>query len=374
MNKKHVVFKIFIIYLILLTSLTGCMHRDKNNEIVIGVAWPFELKDNLFNEGVDLAVREINGSGGINGRKIRLIKKDDKSEVATGMYIAQYFAENKEVQAVIGHYNSFVSIPASTIYDNAGLVMFSPSSTAPSLTQNGYRHVFRGIPSDDEIARQLALYLSKQGYKRMVNYYTDDSYGNGLANSFEDNAKLNGISIVDRFNYYTSLEDLKRLYKRWQAFGVDGVFISASVAEGGEFILDAGKAGIELPFVAGNSLDSPELYEIAGEAAEGLIVGSAFNPNDDRPEVDRFVKDFAAEYNVMPSSYAALGYDAVKILAAAIKESDLDDHSTIAEELRNLGKWTGVVGTHEFNENGDDIGDLVVLKKLQNGIFDYIKR
>lgn len=374
MNKKDVVYKIFIIYLLVLISLTGCMHRKRNNEIVIGVAWPFELKDNLFNEGVDLAVKEINSSGGINGRELRLIKKDDKSEVSSGMAIAQSFAENKEIQAVIGHYNSFISIPASTIYDNAGLVMLSPTSTAPSLTQNGYRHVFRGIPSDDEIARQLSIYLSKQGYKRMVIYYSDDSYGNGLANSFEDHAKSNGISIVDRFNYYTSLEDLKRLHKRWQAFGVDGVFISASVAAGGEFILDAGRAGIKLPFVAGNSLDSPELFKIAGEAAQGLVAGSVFNPYDDCPEVDKFVKDFVEEYKVMPSSYAALGYDAVKMLAAAIKKSDLDDPSTIAVGLRNLGKWTGVVGTHEFNEKGDDIGDLVVLKKLRNGIFDYIKR
>lgn len=374
MNKNDVVFKIFIIYLLMLISLTGCMSREKNKEIVIGVAWPFELKDNLFDEGIDLALKEINSSGGINGRELRLVKKDDKSEVASGMAIAQSFAESKEIQAVIGHYNSFISIPASTIYDNAGLVMLSPTSTAPSLTQNGYRHVFRGIPSDEEIARQLSIYLAKQGYKRMVIYYSDDSYGNGLANSFEDHAKLNGISIVDRFNYYTSLEDLKRLYKRWQAFGVDGIFISASVTAGGEFILDAGKAGIELPFVAGNSLDSPELYKIAGEAAEGLIAGSVFNPFDDRPEVDKFVKDFVAEYKVMPSSYAALGYDAVKMLAAAIKKSDLEDSSTIAVGLRNLGKWTGVLGTHEFNENGDDIGDLVVLKKLRNGIFDYIKR
>jgi branched-chain amino acid transport system substrate-binding protein len=76
----------------------------------------------------------------------------------------------------------------------------------------------------------------------------------------------------------------------------------------------------------------------------------------------------------MPTSYAALGYDAVKILVAAIEKSDLNDPSTVAVELRNLGKWTGVTGTHEFDENGDDIGDLVVLKKLKNGIFEYIER
>ena len=374
MIKKNAVYKILIINLVILISLTGCMDIENNNEIVIGVVWPFALHDKLFNEGVDLAVKEINSSGGIDGKKLKLIKKDDKSEVSSGMAIAQSFAENKEIQAVIGHYNSFISIPASAIYDNAGLVMLSPSSTAPSLTKNGYKHIFRNIPSDDEIARQLSIYLSKQGYKRMVIYYSDDYYGNGLANAFEDHAKSNGISIVDRFNYYTGEKDLERLYKRWQAFGVDGVFISASSTAGGEFIFHAGQADINLPFIAGNSLDSPELSKIAGKTAEGTIVGSVFNHGADSPEVDKFVKNFMEEYEVMPTSYAALGYDAVKILVAAIEKSDLNDPSTVAVELRNLGKWTGVTGTHEFDENGDDIGDLVVLKKLKNGIFEYIER
>ncbi|MDF2672250.1 MAG: amino acid/amide transporter substrate-binding protein family [Clostridiales bacterium] len=374
MYKKTAMYQIIIISTLILLSLTGCSKMKKNTEIVIGVAWPFEANKDLFNEGIDLAVKEINSSGGIEGRKLRLLKKDDGSEVALGMTIAQSFAENKEVQAVIGHQNSFISIPTSTIYDNAGLVMLSPASTAPELTKKGYKNIFRNIPSDDEIAKQLAIYLSEQGYERMVIYYSDDSYGNGLANAFEDYAKSQGISIVDRFNYYTSIEDLKRLYKRWQAFGADGIFIASNLSLGGQFIFDAGQGAINLPFFGGNSLDSLRLSEIGGNAAEGTIIGSIFNPYAEGSEIDRFVKSFVKEYKQMPTSYSALGYDSVKLLSAAIAKSDLDDPSTVAEELRNLGKWQGVIGTHEFDENGDDIGDLVVLKKMKNGIFQYVER
>lgn len=374
MYKKTKICKIILLCAVIFPLLTGCTQLEKQNEIVLGVAWPFETSKNLFNEGIDLAVQEINRSGGIQGKELRLLKEDDGSELEKGMAIAESFAENKAIQAVIGHDNSFISIPASTIYNAAGLVMLSPASTSPDLTKNENEFIFRNIPSDDEIARQLAIYLSKQGHQRMAIYYSKDAYGTGLANSFEDHARSQGITIVDRFDYYTSLEDLRRLNIRWQAYGVDGIFIARTLPEGGQFIVDAGQADIKVPFFAGDALDSPLLSEIGGKVAEGAIIGSVFNPYRDSPEVERFVKGFLAEYKEMPSSDAALGYDAVKMLAAAIEKSDLHNRSTVAKQLMNLGRWPGVTGIHEFDEKGDDIGDLVVLKKLQNGRFEYIEK
>lgn len=374
MFRKTKVYNIIIICMVIPILLAGCTKMNKHNEVVIGVAWPFKTNNDLFNEGIDLAVKEINSSGGIDGRKIRLLKRDDESEVTQGMSIAENFAENKEVQCVIGHHSSFVSIPASSIYDNAGLVMLSPTSTAPDLTSKGYKNVFRDIPSDDEIAKQLVIYLANHGHRRIVIYYSDDSYGTGLANSFESQAQLHGITVVDRFNCYTSIEDLKHFNARWQAYGIDGIFIAGSMPGGAEFIRDAGKAGINVPFFSGNDLDSSSLSKIGGKAAEGIIIGSVFNPNIKSLEVESFVKNFYTEYNEMPSSYAALGYDAVNMLAAAMRKSDLNNPSTIAKALKSLGKWSGAVGIHKFAENGDDIGDLVVLKKLHNGKFEYIKK
>lgn len=353
---------------------TGCAQSEKPQDIVIGVAWPFATNNDLFNEGIDLAVKEINENGGINGRELKLLKADDGAELEKGLKIAQSFADDKAIRAVIGHRNSFISIPASAIYEQAGLVMLSPASTSPDLTQNGYKNIFRCIPGDDEIARQMAVYLAGQGHRRMVIAYSDDSYGAGLANSFEDQAKTHGITIVDRFDNYTGLEDLKRLHSKWQAFGFDGIFIAESMPEGAQFIFDAGQAGINVPFFGGNTLESPLLSSIGGKAAEGTIVGSVFNPNLNRPEVESFVLGFSQAYHKMPNSYAALGYDAVKILAVAIEKSDLQDRSTVAEGLMNLGSWPGASGIHKFDTKGNDKGDLVVLKELNAGEFQYVKK
>ncbi|MGE4273576.1 MAG: ABC transporter substrate-binding protein [Desulfitobacterium sp.] len=376
MLKSRTIKKSIVIMLFLGLSLwpQGCTRVNTSEEVLIGVAWPFASLDDLFEEGLDLAVQEINDQGGIQGRRLNLLKADDEAELEKGLAIAQAFADNEGIRAVIGHRNSFISIPASSIYDQAGLVMVSPASTSPELTQHDYTHVFRNIPSDEEIARQLAIYLAEQGHERMVIYYTDDSYGNGLANAFEDYAGAQGITIVDRFNYYGNLEDLERLHDKWQAFGFDGIFIAKIAAEEGtQFLLDARAVNIEVPLVAGNSWDSLSLTNVTEAKAEGLLVGSFFNPKLPSSKTQAFVEAFRQEYQQAPTSYAATGYDAVSLLAAALEKSDLANPATVAQELRDLGAWEGVIGVHQFNAQGDDIGDLVVLKKVKDGRFEYLK-
>lgn len=372
-KKMRLISEILLLCLVLILLSTSCSNPEEPHQIVIGVAWPFEADNSLFNEGIDLAVKELNAGGGVNGKELILLKEDDGSEVVKGISIAELFVENKSVQAVIGHRNSYVSLPASAIYEQAGLTMLSPASTDPELTQNDNRSIFRSIPGDDEIARELAEYLGGQGLRRMVIYYSADAYGKGLADSFEDQAKQNGIKIVDRFNDYASIEELIRLNSRWQAYGYDGIFVATAMPGGAQFIHDAGQAGIKGPFAAGNTLDSAELSHIGGAVAEGTIVGSVFDPGSDRPEVQSFVESFRAEYQLEPTAYAALGYDAVKLLAAAMEKAGTEDRSEIAEALRNLGRWPGACGVHELGAAGDELGDLVVLKQLQDGKFVYLE-
>ena len=368
-NRKKTAFIAFILVVAMLTLATGCLGTKNKGDIAIGVAWPFESNNSMFREGVELAVKEINRDGGIKGRKIQLVMKDDQASVAEGMAIAQSFARERQVAAVIGHRNSFVSIPTSRIYEEAGLVMLSPASTAPELTKKGYKSVFRNLPSDDEIARKIAIFCSQQGQKRMVVYYSEDSYGMGLANSFEDHAKKVGIKVVDRISYYGDLKDLERLHNKWKALDFDGIFIASGMPAGAEFIADCGQVGSSARCYAGNAMDSPLLHEIGGKAADGTVVGTIFNPADTRPEVKKFIEDFTKEYNNPPGAYSAQGYDAVKILAAAIERAGNSDSAALADHLRGLKNWPGVVGYHSFDQNGDDVGDLVVIKVLRDGKF-----
>ena len=368
-SRKNTVYIACILMMVLVVLATGCTGTKDKGDIAIGVAWPFESNNSLFREGVELAVKEINQAGGIKGRKIQLEMKDDQASVALGMAIAQSFAQERQVAAIIGHRNSFVSIPASRIYEEAGLVMLSPASTAPELTKNDYQFIFRNVPSDDAIAREMAIYCSQQGQKRMVIYYSEDSYGVGLANSFEDHAKKEGIKVVDRISYYGDLKDLARLHNKWRALDFDGIFIASGMPAGAEFIADGGQVGIAVRYYAGNTMDSPLLHEIGGKAAEGTVVGTIFNPDETRVEVQNFVANFIQEYNQPPSAYSAQGYDAVNLLAVAIGQAGDLDAAALADRLRGLKNLPGVAGYHSFDQNGDDVGDLVVIKTLRDGEF-----
>ena len=348
--------------------LVSCAQPEPPAEIVIGAAWPFGVDSTgQFEKGIDLAVLELNAAEGIGGREIRLLKKDDGSEVVKGLAAARELVENRDVLAVIGHQNSYISIPASAVYEQGGVTMLSPASTAPELTQNGYRFVFRNIPSDDEIAKRLVEYAAGQGLRRMVIYYSGDSYGTGLAESLEDQAAAQGMEIVDRTSFYAGEQELRRLFERWQAFQFDGVFLASSVAEGVQFILDAKAVGISCPFLAGNTFDSAQLTAVGGMAVEGMIVGSVFDPGSDKEKVRRFVAAFQDAYGEIPGSRAALGYDAVNMLAAAVERSGGQSREEVAAALRTLGVWTGVCGVHELSDTGDDQGDLVMIKQVRNG-------
>lgn len=369
-KRKPKVLALLIYSLILSFFLAACSPKESPDEIVFGAAWPFAADaTGQFEKGIDLACAEINAAGGIRGRKLTFIKEDDNAEIVGGLAVAKRLSENSAVLAVIGHLNSFVSIPASAVYEQAGVVMLSPASTASKLTQNGYTFTFRDLPSDDEIARSLVEYASGRQHRKMVIFYSDDTYGIGLAESLEDQAMLNDISIVDRFCFYSGESELEHLLDRWQAFDFDGIFIAASMAEGIQFIIDARKIGIDCPFLSGNSLDSSALTNEGGAFAEGTIVCSVFDPTSSRTEVQAFVESFQNAYGEVPEAKAALAYDAVWMLATAAQRTKDLSRTSIAAELHGLGEWTGVCGIHVLSDTGDDLGGLVVIKELLGGEF-----
>lgn len=375
--------KVFLPALIVLSLLSGCGSQPSlaemrasaaalgHGDILIGLAWPLASNDSGLSQGVELAVSEINSNGGINGRDLRILPQDDGDSVTKGEAVAQSFAENKNVVAVIGDSSSDVSLPAAAIYDQAGLVMLTPGSTDPELTEQGYTYVFRDIPSDAAIARRLVDYAWQQGHRRMAIYYSNDDYGRGLANAIEDSAEQVGLRIVDRISYY---EDLKQLARKWQAFDCDGVFVADSLPDAGQFIAGARQAGIIVPFLGGDALDSSDLIETAGQAANGTVVGSYFNPQSSRPEVAKFKQAYKAKYGGEPSSSSSAGYDAVNLLAEVISKAKSTEPAKIAHQLHALRDWPGVLGSHSFDQTGEERGNLVVLKQVQNGRFVYIKR
>jgi len=343
-----------------------------HGEIIIGAAAPWSDIQDRLGEGIQMAVQEINQNGGVLGRKIRVIRGDDEASVTKGQTIAQQFAETKEMVAVIGHYNSYVSVPTSIIYEYYGLLMLTPMSTSPKLTQQGFKLIFRNIPDDNAFGRELADFCAKQGYKSMVIYHANDDYGIGLANAFEMQSEKNGIDILDRLNYdsLSSTSMFRKDLNYWKEnYYFDAIFLAGVNPQVALFIKEARELGITVPIVGGDGLDSPELIQIAGKNADNTFIGSVFNPERPDKKTVEFVEAFRSQFKVTPDSAAAQGYDAVQVIAQAMKKAGSTVPHEIAEALHATVNWEGVTGAHTFDEKGDVVDKDIYIKVVRDGVF-----
>lgn len=347
-----------------------------DGDLVIGVAWPWASRtQGLFAEGLDMAVDEINAAGGVNGRPLRLVRADDGESVDGGRLVAQRFVEDPEVVAVIGHLNSHVTIPAADIYERGGLLMLTPASTSPELTRKGYRHIFRSVPHDEAVGRQMVELAAEQGWHRVYVVYVRTAYGEGLANAFESAAGAGRVDVVGRASYgneASGLDGLVRDVRRTRdAKGFDAIFIAGIPPEAGDVIAALRRGGVTAPVFGGEALDTVELVASAGPAAEGVYVASVFHPDDPRPESRAFREAFEARFGRVPDSWAARGYEAVHILAQAMETAGTAAPDAVAEALREATRVDGVTGFVGFDDNGDVVGKRLVTAVVRGGQFEY---
>jgi branched-chain amino acid transport system substrate-binding protein len=242
------------------------------------------------------------------------------------------------------------------------------------LTQQGFKLVFRNIPEDNAFGRELADFCANQGYKSMVIYHANDDYGIGLANAFEMQSEKNGIDILDRLNYdsLSSTSMFRKDLNYWKEnYYFDAIFLAGVNPQVALFIKEARELGITVPIVGGDGLDSPELIQIAGKNADNTFIGSVFNPERPDKKTIEFVEAFRSKFKAMPDSAAAQGYDAVQVIAQAIKKAGSTIPHEIAAALHATENWEGVTGAHTFDEKGDVVDKDIYIKVVREMVFQY---
>lgn len=346
-------------------------------DVVVAAVWPWaERPDFRYGQGLDLAVDEVNRAGGVGGRRLRVLRVDDHESVDEGRLVAQRLADSADVVAVIGHLESYVTVPAAPIYDQSGLLLFAPVSTDPALTSQGLDHVFRGTFTQDAVGQQMAEYAAERGYHRVGVYYVRNPYGRGLANAFEERAGTLGVSVDVREAYDPADEVSGRTFERtlsmWKARDLDALFVAGEVPAAGALVAEARRQGITAPIMGGDAMHADALVRIAGAAAEGTVVASMFHPHDPRPEVQRFTSAFRARYNQDPDMFSASGYDAVHVLAAAMQRAHSAAPNAVARALRDSTHYAGVTGSFHFDANGDPVDKPIVRLQVRHGQFEYL--
>ncbi len=377
--------KRIFIWLATLALLFSCSQSDDPAEkrarraskakekIIVGAAAPWETLEVMLWQGIELAVEEINREGGILGRELEILKRDDEGSLKKGLVVAKRFAENPDMVAVIGHYNSYISVPASTLYEYYGLLMLSPTSTGAKLTGQGLRRVFRIVPHTVAFGTALADFCRRQGYRNMMIYNENIEFGKDLATAFDRETDERGITIQDRLTYeaISGPRNFRKDLRYWkETFTFDAIFLAGTLPEAALFILEARKQGIMVPIVAGG-IDSPELLRLLGAGEDNIFIGTTFQPGEERKEVKAFVDAFSKKYQTAPDTAAALGYDAVKTLAAAMEVVGTSIPDRVAETLRSSKEWPGVTGLHIFDEKGDVEGPSISIKRVHQGRFEH---
>ena len=350
--------------------------ENTTGDVVIGVILPSSRNKNIrldYKNGVDMALAEINQAGGVNGRKVRLLFKDDNGQLSEGRRIAQSFVENPEVVAVIGHLQSYISIPVSTTYQHYGVLMISPFSTNPKLTENNFDLIFRNIPSDVEFGRELARFAKSRGYHRVMVSNANTTYGRGLANEFEIYGQHLGIEVIDRrsFDVIDQVNFHSELNK-WKLRRFDAVLIAGSHPQGTQIIQQMRELGINVPVFGSDDLDSPDFIKMGGAAVEGTVIAIPFHPDSKRPETIHFVDAFLDRYGKQPAAFAAQGYDTLKVLTYAMSKAGSIVPKKVAATLHELQNWPGVTGSTTFTENGDVIGKPIAKKIVNDGRFEFL--
>jgi len=378
-----------VLALALLVGMAGCggaadpaaerarLASRATGDIVVGAAWPWQAHhDVLYWQGMQLALDEVNAGGGVLGRKLRILRADDQESVDRGRLVAGEFAKNPQVVAVIGHLQSYVTVPAAAVYDLSGVVLVAATATSPELTSKGYRRVFRTIFTDDEVGRQMAVYAARRGYRRFAIYYSRDEYGRGLANAFEEEALARGGDVVNRQSYDPNLStnrlSVEQTVQGWADMGFDAVFIAGQDRQAGLLAAELRRRGIRAPILGSDALATPVFLREGGAAAEGTVIATPYHPDAPNPQARHFTQAFQARFGSPPDVGAALGYDAVRLLAHAIAQAKSSDPGKIAAALHAVHGWPSVAGPVSFDSAGNLEGMAIHRVVVRGGRFAFL--
>jgi branched-chain amino acid transport system substrate-binding protein len=345
-------------------------------QIKIGVAGPITGPNAAFGaqlkNGVEQAVADINAAGGINGQKLELVVGDDVSDPKQGVSVANKFAA-EGVKFVVGHFNSGVSIPASSVYEEAGIVMVSPASTNPTFTDRGLWNTFRTCGRDDQQGGVAGAYLANNFKGKKVAVIHDKTpYGKGLADETQKAMNAKGLKEVVYEGVNPGEKDYSALVSKLKQAGVDVVYFGGLHTEAGLIIRQMRDQGLNAPLMSGDGIVSAEFTSIAGPGAEGTLMTFAPDPRKN-PAAQEVVKKFRAK-NYEPEAYTLYSYAAAQVLVDAAKQAGSTDGKKVADTIKAGKPFKTVIGDLTFDKKGDITRpDYVVYvwKKTADGKIDY---
>ncbi|HEY3431694.1 MAG TPA: branched-chain amino acid ABC transporter substrate-binding protein [Rhodocyclaceae bacterium] len=356
--------------------ITGCGKQEDasgGDTVKIGMASPLTGPQSHIGQdiknGTLLGVEEINAQGlEIGGKKLKLelLAEDDEANPAKATTVAQKLVDSKVV-AVVGHFNSGSSIPASKVYADAGIPQISPGSTNPRYTQQGYATTFRVVANDDQQGPAGATYaLNTLKVKKVAVIDDSTSYGQGLASAFERTVKAGGVEVVAVEHTTDKDTDFAAILTNIKSKSPDLIFFGGIDTQGGPMLKQIKALGITAKLMGGDGIQTPNLVALAGDAAEGTVASIPGLPKDKMPGGNAFLDKFKKRFGVEVELFAPMGYDAVFVLVEAMKKAGSTEPAKVLAELKKV-QFNGVTGPIAFDDKGDLKNGPITINVVKGG-------
>ncbi|HSA79217.1 MAG TPA: branched-chain amino acid ABC transporter substrate-binding protein [Geminicoccaceae bacterium] len=325
--------------------------------ILIGTSGPMTGSMAWFGEqmqqGMAKRVAELNATGGVLGQQVELLIVDDYCDPEQAIAAAGKLVEAR-VAAVIGHLCSGASIPASEVYAEAGILMISPYSSNPTLTEQGFANVFRVSGRDTIQAAMVSNYLAERwGDQDIAIVHDGQAYGKGIAEEARRRLGDRGVTEILFEEIKPGEVDYSKLIDKLQAEGIDALYFGGYTAEAALIIRQARTRGYDLEIVGSDALISEYFWHVAGQAAVGVRFVSYADPRTNK-EAAALVEQFRAD-GYEPEGLTLYSYAGVQVWAQAVEKAGTVAPKAVAETLRTH-QFDTVLGTIGFDEKGDVYG------------------
>jgi branched-chain amino acid transport system substrate-binding protein len=355
------------------------MNVTKNDPIIIGAVWSFaeaELVGDNFKEGIEFAVDEINSNGGILERQIEIIFKDDELDIDKSVAIAKEFASNPNITATISHFDSSLAIYSSITYDYSGILMISPGATDPLFTRDDFKYIFRTVPNDIDMGNAIAKVTKMKNFNKIAVLYEKSVYAETIAKVLIERALELGLDVVYKENFAKDENFFTEITTNLSPitnYSIDYDVIAAIGTDKNIPLLieKAREKGIYSPFITTDNLDLKSVLN-NNPSLNNTIVATIFNSEALTIKTQNFIEKFKKKYNFYPDTWASQGYDAVMLLAEAIKRTKSTNPTDIAKNLKYIKNFDSIFGKYSMTPRGDIQGRDIYFKIIENGKFKYL--
>ena len=320
--------------------------------------------------GAQLALDDANAKGVVlGGQKVRfeLMPEDDQADPRTATTVAQRLVD-AGVKGVVGHVTSGAAIPASRIYEQAGVPSITPSATSPKLTQQKFKTTYRVIANDMQQGAAMARFATEALKAKRIAVIDDrTAYGQGLADALVDNLKRLGVTPVGREFTNDKATDFSAILTRLKAAKPDAIFYGGMDAQGAPLLRQMKQLGIDAKYLGGDGVCTTEMIKLAGPAINAdVFCTQAGIPMDKMPAGKSFNERFLKRFSTPVQLYAPYSYDAASALIEAMKLADSADPARYLPLLQKVS-FKGVTGTVAFDASGDIREGGVALYQHQSG-------